>query len=160
LAVAKSLGGGVMPVGAFMGRPHVWKALEPNPFLHTSTFGGNPLACAAAIASVHVTLRDRLWETAGTKGDRFMRGLRALQSLYPAVLTAVRGRGLLIGLVFPDHETGYRVASGLFRRGVLVAGTQVSATTIRIEPALDIADELIDQVLERLDQTLGDIAAG
>jgi 4-aminobutyrate aminotransferase-like enzyme len=43
---------------------------------------------------------------------------------------------------------------------VLVAGTQVSATTIRIEPALDIADELIDQVLERLDQTLGDIASG
>jgi putrescine aminotransferase len=160
LAVAKSLGGGVMPVGAFMGRPHVWKALEPNPFLHTSTFGGNPLACAAAIASVHVTLRDRLWETAAAKGDRFMRGLRALQSRYPSVLTTVRGKGLLIGLVFPDHETGYRVASGLFRRGVLVAGTQVSATTIRIEPALDIADELIDQVLERLDQTLGDIASG
>jgi putrescine aminotransferase len=160
LAVAKSLGGGVMPVGAFMGRPHVWKALEPNPFLHTSTFGGNPLACAAAIASVHVTLRDRLWETAEKKGDRFMRGLRTLQTRYPAVLTAVRGKGLLIGLVFPDHETGYRVASGLFRRGVLVAGTQVSATTIRIEPALDIADKLIDQVLERLDQTLGDIASG
>jgi len=160
LAVAKSLGGGVMPVGAFMGRPRVWKALEPNPFLHTSTFGGNPLACAAAIASIHVTLRDHLWETASVKGDRFMRGLRTLQTRYPSVLTSVRGKGLLIGLVFPDHETGYRVASGLFRRGVLVAGTQVSATTIRIEPALDIADELIDQVLERLDQTLGDIASG
>jgi putrescine aminotransferase len=160
LAVAKSLGGGVMPVGAFMGRPHVWKALEPNPFLHTSTFGGNPLACAAAIASVHVTLRDRLWETAATKGERFTRGLSALQARYPAVLTGVRGRGLLIGLVFPDHETGYRVASGLFRRGVLVAGTQVSATTIRIEPALTISDGLIDTVMKRLDETLSEIASG
>jgi putrescine aminotransferase len=160
LAVAKSLGGGVMPVGALMGRPHVWKALEANPFLHTSTFGGNPLACAAAIASLHVTLRERLWESASVKGERFMKGLNDLQRRYPSVLTGVRGKGLLIGLVFPDHDTGYRVAAGLFRRGVLVAGTQISATTIRIEPALNIADELIDQVLERVDLTLADIASG
>jgi putrescine aminotransferase len=159
LAVAKSLGGGVMPVGAFMGRPHVWKALEPNPFLHSSTFGGNPLACAAAIASIHVTLRDRLWEKAAAKGERFMTGLRGLLARYPTVLSGVRGKGLLIGLVFPDHETGYRVASGLFRRGVLVAGTQISATTIRIEPALTISDELIDTVIERLDETLDEIAS-
>jgi putrescine aminotransferase len=158
LAVAKSLGGGVMPVGAFMGRPHVWRALEPNPFLHTSTFGGNPLACAASIASVHVTLRDRLWETAESKGERFMEGLRSLAARYPSLLTGVRGRGLLIGLVFPDHETGYRVASGLFRRGVLVAGTQISATTIRIEPALEIPDELIEEVTGRLGETLDEIA--
>jgi putrescine aminotransferase len=158
LAVAKSLGGGVMPVGAFMGRPRVWKALEPNPFLHTSTFGGNPLASAAAIASIHVTLRERLWESATTKGARFTKGLAALQARHPSLLTGVRGKGLLIGLVFPDHETGYRVAAGLFRRGVLVAGTQISATTIRIEPALDIADDLIDAVLERLGETLDEIA--
>ena len=157
LAVAKSLGGGVMPVGALMGRPHVWKALEPNPFLHTSTFGGNPLACAASIASIHVTLRERLWEKAAAKGERFMTGLRDLRLKYPDVLVDVRGKGLLIGLVFPDHETGYRVAAGLFRRGVLVAGTQVSATTIRIEPALDILDETIESVLERLDDALGEI---
>ena len=157
LAVAKSLGGGVMPVGAFMGRPHVWKALEPNPFLHTSTFGGNPLACAASIASIHVTLRERLWETAAAKGDRFMKGLLAIKARHPDVLLNVRGKGLLIGLVFPDHETGYRVASGLFRRGVLVAGTQVSATTIRIEPALDISDETIEEVLSQLDDVLNEV---
>ena len=156
LAVAKSLGGGVMPAGAFMGKPHVWKALEPNPFLHTSTFGGNPLACAAAIASIHVTLRERLWERAAERGDRFMSGLRDLRVRHPNVLIDVRGKGLLIGLVFPDHETGYRVAAGLFRRGVLVAGTQISATTIRIEPALDISPEMIDEVLRRLDLVLAE----
>jgi putrescine aminotransferase len=157
LAVAKSLGGGVMPVGALMGRPQIWKALEPNPFLHTSTFGGNPLACAASVASIHVTLRERLWETAARQGERFMTGLRELKARHPDVLLDVRGKGLLIGLVFPDHETGYRVASGLFRRGVLVAGTQVSATTIRIEPALDISDETIQLVLSRLDDVLGEV---
>ncbi|MGH2830755.1 MAG: aminotransferase class III-fold pyridoxal phosphate-dependent enzyme, partial [Actinomycetota bacterium] len=64
VTAAKALGGGVMPVGAIAGRAQVWRALEPTPFLHTSTFGGNPLACAAAIAAIHVTLRDRLWERA------------------------------------------------------------------------------------------------
>jgi putrescine aminotransferase len=158
IAVAKSLGGGVMPIGAFMGRPTVWQALEPNPFLHTSTFGGNPLACAAAIAAIHVTLRERLWERAAATGERLLGELRRLRERYPDVLVGVRGRGLLLGMVFPDHETGYRVAAGLFRRGVLVAGTQVSATTIRIEPALDIPDRLVDEVLVRLDETLAEVA--
>lgn len=153
LCVAKSLGGGVMPVGAVVGRGQVWKALEPNPFLHTSTFGGNPLACAAAIAAIHVTLRERLWEQAAEKGARFTAGLHELRLRHPDVLIDVRGKGLLIGMVFPDDETGYRVSAELFRRGVLVAGTQISATTIRIEPALNMPDALIDEVLVRLDAT-------
>jgi putrescine aminotransferase len=149
LCVAKALGGGVMPVGAVMGRGELWKVLEPNPFLHTSTFGGNPLASAAAIASIHVIVRDRLWEKAERAGARFMAGLSGLHERYPSVLTSVRGRGLLIGMVFANHDIGYRVAAELFRRGVLVAGT------IRIEPALTISDGLIDEVLTRLDGALG-----
>jgi len=158
LCVAKSLGGGVMPVGAIMGRAHIWHALEPNPFLHTSTFGGNPLACAAAIAAIHVILRDRLWETAAKKGERFLDGLAALHERYPDILVGARGRGLLLGMMFPDDTTGYRVAAELFRRGVLVAGTQISATTVRIEPALTIGDDLIDEVLSRLDASLEAVA--
>ncbi|HEX9697133.1 MAG TPA: aminotransferase class III-fold pyridoxal phosphate-dependent enzyme [Actinomycetota bacterium] len=154
---AKALGGGVMPIGAVAGRAGIWKALEPNPFLHTSTFGGNPLACAAAIASIHVILRDRLWERAEKTGARFTAALTDLADRYPRVLTGVRGKGLLLGMMFPDHETGYKVASGLFRRGVLVAGTQVSATTIRIEPALTIPDDLVDETIGRLDETLAEL---
>jgi putrescine aminotransferase len=158
VCVAKSLGGGVMPVGAIIGRAHVWKALEPNPFLHTSTFGGNPLACAAAIASLHVILRDRLWEAAERKGTRIMDALEQLRARYPKVLTRVQGKGLLIGMVFPDNETGYQVSAELFRRGVLVAGTQIAATTVRIEPALTIPDDLIDEVLVRLDDTFAAVS--
>jgi putrescine aminotransferase len=157
LTVAKSLGGGVMPVGAIVGRAQIWKSLEPNPFLHTSTFGGNPLACAAAIASIHVTLRDRTWEMAARKGARFFDGLRALRARYPGSLVDVRGKGLLIGLVFASNDIGYRVSAELFRRGVLVAGTQIAATTIRIEPALTMPDELVDEVLARLDGALASI---
>jgi putrescine aminotransferase len=158
VCVAKSLGGGVMPVGAIIGRAHVWKALEPNPFLHTSTFGGNPLACAAAIASLHVILRERLWEEAERKGARIMDALEELRARYPKVLTRVQGKGLLIGMVFPDNETGYQVSAELFRRGVLVAGTQIAATTVRIEPALTIPDDLIDEVLVRLDETFAAVS--
>ncbi|HEX9712637.1 MAG TPA: aminotransferase class III-fold pyridoxal phosphate-dependent enzyme [Actinomycetota bacterium] len=158
VCVAKSLGGGVMPVGAIIGRERVWKALEANPFLHTSTFGGNPLACAAAITAIHVTLRDRLWELADRRGQRFRTGLEALAVRYPGTITEVRGLGLLLGVVFPSDEMGYQAAAGLFRRGVLVAGTQVSATTIRIEPALTISEHLIDEVLRRVDETLAELA--
>ena len=158
VVVAKSLGGGVMPVGAIVGRAHVWKALEPNPFLHTSTFGGNPLACVAAIASLHVILRDKLWEQAARKGERFMSALEDLRARYPNVLVRAQGKGLLIGMVFPDNETGYKVSSELFRRGVLVAGTQIAATTVRIEPALTISNDLIDEVLKRLDDTFAAVS--
>ena len=158
VCVAKSLGGGVMPVGAIIGRARVWKALEPNPFLHTSTFGGNPLACVAAIASLHVILRDKLWEQAARKGARIMSALDDLRARYPDVLVRAQGKGLLIGMVFPDHETGYKVSAELFRRGVLVAGTQIAATTVRIEPALTIPDNLIDEVLKRLDETFAAVA--
>jgi putrescine aminotransferase len=70
----------------------------------------------------------------------------------------VQGKGLLIGMVFPDNETGYRVSAELFRRGVLVAGTQIAATTVRIEPALTIPDDLIDEVLSRLDDTFAAVS--
>lgn len=158
VTAAKALGGGVMPVGAVIGPPSVWKHLEANPFLHTSTFGGNPLACAAAISAIHITLRDRLWEVAAAKGQRFLDGIADIQQRYPSKLSGVRGRGLLLGLVFPDDEIGYAVAAELFRRGVLVAGTQISATTIRIEPALSIDDHLVDEVLTRLDASLAAVS--
>ncbi|HXU12650.1 MAG TPA: putrescine aminotransferase, partial [Candidatus Binatia bacterium] len=66
----------------------------------------------------------------------------------------VRGKGLLIGVEFDTTEIGYAVASGLFRRGVLVAGTLLNAKTLRFEPALSIPKKLIDEVLGHLDETL------
>jgi putrescine aminotransferase len=159
LCVAKSLGGGVMPIGAVVARAPMFEIFKENPWFHSSTFGGNPMACAAAITAIYVTLRDRLWEVAAVKGERFMTGLMRLRKRYPHILAGVRGKGLLIGMVFPDDVTGYQVAAGMFRRGVLVAGTLTSATTIRIEPALQIPDEMIDEVLLRLDETLASMDA-
>jgi putrescine aminotransferase len=154
LCLGKALGGGVMPLSAFMSTPKIWKVLEDNPFLHSSTFGGNPLACAAGIAAINVMLEENLPQQAADKGQYLIKRLRALQALHPRLLVDVHGKGLLIGLEFADRFAGYRVAAGLFKRGVLVAGTLLSARTLRIEPALNISYELLDQMLDKLADTL------
>jgi len=161
VAMAKSLGGGVMPVGAFCSTEEIWQCMMfPNPFIHTTTTGGGALACSAAIAAIHVTLRDKLWEQAAAKGDYLIPKLKNLAAQYPQILNEITGKGLLIGMHFNNPELGYRVAAGLFKRGVLVAGTLISAQTIRIEPPLVISMQQIDEVLNRLTDTLTEIAKG
>jgi putrescine aminotransferase len=81
LTTAKALGGGVMPIGAFTGRPHLWKALEQNPYLHSSTFGGNPLACAAGVATIRVLLEERLPERISRRDRRSAKAAR-LRSIF------------------------------------------------------------------------------
>jgi putrescine aminotransferase len=159
LSVAKSLGGGVMPVSAFCSTEEIWQCMMyPNPFIHTTTTGGGALACAAAIAAINVTLRDRLWEAAAAKGDYLIPRLKALAVKYPQIFKKITGKGLLIGMHFQTPEIGYKVASGLFKRGVLVAGTLISAQTVRIEPPLVITFEQINEVLNRLESTLEEVA--
>ncbi len=157
MCLGKALGGGVMPLSAFISNPEIWKVLEDNPFLHSSTFGGNPLACAAGIAAINVTLEEDLSGQAADGGAYFMNGLKAIQARYADVVIEVRGKGLLIGVEFADTKFGYAVSAGLFRRGVLTSGTLLNAKTIRIEPALFITRREIDAVLERLDDTLGSL---
>jgi putrescine aminotransferase len=84
--------------------------------------------------------------------------LEKLREHYPELLLEVRGKGLLIGLDFASQELGYQVAAGLFRRRVLVAGTLLDSKTIRIEPALNIARDVVDRVLAALGETLHEIA--
>ncbi len=161
LAAAKSLGGGVMPVSAFCSTEEIWQVMMyPNPFIHTTTTGGGALACSAAIAAINVTLREKLWEQAAEKGNYLIPKLKALAARYSQFYDAhydgdgITGRGLLIGMHFQDPEVGYKVAAGLFKRGVLVAGTLTSAHTIRIEPPLVITYEQIDTVLDHLEDAL------
>jgi putrescine aminotransferase len=159
MCLGKALGGGVMPLSAFMSTPEIWKVLEPNPFIHSSTFGGNPLACAAGIAAVNVTLEEDLPAQAAATGEYLMGELRKLQRHYSEHLMEVRGLGLLIGVEFVDTEFGYAVAAGLFKRGVLVAGTLLNAKTLRIEPALNIPRALVDELLDKLDDTMRELTA-
>jgi putrescine aminotransferase len=160
LCLGKSLGGGVMPLSAFISTSAIWEVLIPNPILHSTTFGGNPIACAAGIAAITVTLEEDLPGQAASKGEFLLKELAALRSRYPSVLSGVRGKGLLIGLEFPSDAVGYQCAGALFRRGVLVAGTYSRARTIRIEPPLGIPVDLLHELLNRLEDSLKEIAPG
>ena len=158
MCLGKSIGGGVMPLSAFISTPQIWEVLIPNPIIHSTTFGGNPIACVAGIAAITVTLEEDLPGQAARKGDFLLRELGALQRKYPQVLTDVHGKGLLIGMEFPTDEVGFKCAAGLFKRGVLVAGTYSRARTIRIEPALGIPDALLKEMLNRLEETFKEIS--
>lgn len=160
ITVAKSLGGGVMPISAVITTEEIFHPMMyPNPFMHTTTTGGGALACSAAIAAINVTLREKLWEQAAEKGAYLIPQLEKFASQYPQIYEKITGKGLLIGMHFKTPEIGYKVASGLFKRGVLVAGTLTSAQTIRIEPPLVVTKDQMDMLLERLGDTLTEINA-
>jgi putrescine aminotransferase len=151
---AKALGGGVMPIGAFMSTPKIWSVLNRNPNIHSSTTGGNPIACAAAIAAINVTIEECMAEQAADKGAYFITQLKRIAAGYPNIYRDITGKGLLIGMHFLNDDVGYEIAAGLFKRGVLVSGMLNNARVVRIEPPLNIARAEIDAVLDRLEDTI------
>jgi putrescine aminotransferase len=154
ICLGKALGGGVIPCSAFFSTAKIWECMEPNPFMHSTTTGGNPIACAAALAYIDVLLDEDLAGQAKAKGEYILEKLVSLKAKYPNVLAEVRGKGLLIGMDFTTDEMGWQFASGMFTRRVLTAGTFNNARTIRIEPALNISYELIDRMLVILEEVI------
>ena len=157
MCFGKALGGGVVPMSAFMSTPKIWKCLEPNPFMHTTTTGGNPLACASALAAISVLLDEDLADQAKQKGEYVLEKLGDLQERYPGILAHKRGLGLLLGMEFHTDGIGYKVASGLFSRGVITAGTLTNSKNIRFEPALNVPWEILDECLNRIEDVFKSI---
>ncbi len=154
ICLGKALGGGVIPCSGFFSTAKIWECMEPNPFMHSTTTGGNPIACAAALAYINVLLEEDLAGQAKAKGEYILDKLLTLKAKYPGVLAEVRGKGLLIGMDFTTDEMGWQFASGMFTKRVLTAGTFNNARTIRIEPALNISYELIDRMLVILEEVI------
>ena len=154
ITTAKALGGGVMPIGAFTARPKVWDKYITSPFLHTSTFGGNPLACAAAIAAVSVIREEGLLRRAEQSGYYFMGKLTELAKAYPEVIAQVRGKGLMIGIELTKEGIGGLIMSEMIDKGVLIAYTLNNPKVMRIEPPLIIEQEQIDYVITALSSAL------
>lgn len=176
LCLAKSLGGGVMPVGAYIATDAAWKKAYGSldrALLHTSTFGGNAWACAAALAALEVIIEEDLPRQAAEKGEYLLRRLGELREK-SALLKEVRGRGLLIGLEFAEKKKGlaHTLSFGLLEKlsqeylGSLVAGellnrhrvitayTLNNPNVIRLEPPLGVGYEQIDYVLKALAEVL------
>jgi putrescine aminotransferase len=127
----------------------------PDPLLHSTTTGGNPIATAAGIAAINVILSEDLCGKA-QKGEKlFKEGMAKLLKKYPKLLKDFRGRGLLLAMEFCDGDKGYEVVYEAFNRKLLLSGSLINAKTIRIEPPLNISEEHIEKALQILDESMG-----
>jgi putrescine aminotransferase len=149
LTLAKALGGGVMPIGATMGTPEVWdKVFGENPLLHTSTFGGNELACAAGIATIQTIEEEGLLERCQSMGERLIAGLNQVQADHSDLVKEVRGRGLMIGVELTMDEVGELSVAQMLKRGMCVAYTLNNPRVIRFEPPYIITESEVDFAVE------------
>jgi len=157
LLTAKGLGSG-MPIGAMIAKESIstWESGS-----HGSTFGGNPVCCAAALATLDL-VESELMANAIRMGERLMAGLRRLQEKY-ACIGDVRGRGLMIGVEFvkdratrePAPELLDDLVLNAFRRGLLLLGAGKS--TLRLAPPLVVDDYDVDTALAMIDGLLGEL---
>ncbi len=145
LIVGKALGGGLYPVSAILADRALMSLFQPGD--HGSTFGGNPLGSAVALAAMDVIVEERLPERARYAGAKFMQGLRALKS---SSIRDVRGRGLLIGVEF--DRPARPLAYALLERGIAAKDTH--ERVLRIAPPLVITDAEISLFLDRLEDAL------
>lgn len=157
LTTAKGLGGGVMPIGAFTARPHLWARMIADPLLHSSTTGGNQVACAAGVATIRTILEENLLPRATEMGDLLQGRLRGLQRRHPALIRDVRGVGLLIGVEFPDADTALMAAAWCLTHGVIVYFSLNERSVLRIAPPLIITPEQVDLGAQRMDAALTEV---
>ncbi|HYA31873.1 MAG TPA: aminotransferase class III-fold pyridoxal phosphate-dependent enzyme, partial [Thermodesulfovibrionales bacterium] len=149
MTLAKGLGGG-FPIGAMLATNKVSAAFQPGN--HASTFGGNPLACAAAIATVETLLEDGfILDQCRRMGEYLMRGLADLKREHPGVITDVRGMGLLVGLELTRECAS--IVKACLERGLIINCT--SGNVLRFTPPLIVQEKEIDHMLDVLDDILG-----
>ncbi len=151
MTLAKALGNG-FPIGAVLARERV--ASHFGPGTHGSTFGGNPLATAAALATLEALLEEDLPRRAARVGELLAGELRSLCARRPDKAVEVRGMGLLLGieLAFPAAP----VAKAMLEKGYLV--TVVQEKTVRLTPPLNLPQEMLGGMLEALDASIGEAA--
>lgn len=149
MACAKALGGGVMPIGAIIGTPKAWQGLVEAPFLHTSTFGGNQMACAAGLAAINAIKEENLLERGAEAGAYLKAGLEKIAAEFPSVIKEVRGRGMMIGIELTKEGAGGMLMSLMIDKSIIVAYTLNNPKVIRMEPPLIMPKEVVDYVLEQ-----------
>jgi 4-aminobutyrate aminotransferase len=153
LLVAKGIASG-MPLGAMVARAEIMESWSIG--AHGSTYGGNPVACAAALATIEL-LEGGLVENAGARGEQALAGLRELLDRHPNSVIDVRGKGLMIGVEFADPKLAEEVQWACFQRGLLVL--ECGKQTIRLCPPLIASASDIETGLRLLGEAVADVVA-
>jgi len=162
VTMSKTLGSG-LPISAMLTTKEIGNSFAPpEPALYFTTFGGNPLMTAAALACMRVILQEKPWERASTLGAYWMAGLKRLQDKHE-IIGDVRGRGVMMGVELvkdrntkePAKEESVRLRIEAGKRGlILPAGQGWLANTIRLVPSLAMTEDHIDQALQIMDESL------
>ena len=155
LCLGKAISGSVVPLSACVCTERAFRGMFPDPLLHSTTTGGNPLATAAGIAAFNVILKEDLCGKARKGEKMFKDGMAELMKKYPELLIDFRGRGLMLAMEFCDGDIGYEVVYEAFNRRLLLSGSLINAKTIRIEPPLNITEEHIKKAIAILDESMG-----
>ncbi len=163
VTMAKGIASG-FPLGALIAREPVSEAMQPGD--HLSTFGGNPVACAAALANIAVIEDEGLVENAARRGEELLARFRSLQERCP-LIGEVRGRGLMIGLELvrdrqtkePAPQEAKALRAALRERGVLVGVGGPYGNVLRIQPPLSITTDECDRAAEAVEQTMTSVTA-
>jgi predicted acetylornithine/succinylornithine family transaminase len=150
VTLSKALGGGV-PIGALIAKKEIADTLGPG--THGTTFGGSPLACAAALAVFEAIEKEKLLENAAAMGAYLLKKLGELKSKYPAVVADVRGIALMAGMELSIE--GKPVYETCLKRGLLINVTQ--GNVLRIMPPLIVKKKEIDGALRILDEALAGV---
>lgn len=148
---AKALGGGV-PIGAMMARGAAADVLTPG--THASTYGGNPLACAAGVAVAKYMAENDLLENVDARGEQLAAGLAKIAEKYPNILGEVRGWGLLRGVVVKDDAgcTAGELVGDVMKEGLLLV--PAGPSVVRFVPPLIVNEAQIDQALEMFEEAV------
>jgi putrescine aminotransferase len=155
MTLAKALGGGVMPIGATLGTAEIWeKTYSESPLMHTSTFGGNPLACAAALESIAVIEDEGLAERAEKMGGLLKDGLQRVADRHTDLILEVRGKGLMLGVEFRMDEVGELTVAQMLMRGMCAAYTLNNPKVMRFEPPLIIDEEQVEFACRVFDEAV------
>jgi acetylornithine aminotransferase/acetylornithine/N-succinyldiaminopimelate aminotransferase len=156
MTLAKALGNG-LPIGAMVTTAKLAAALVPG--THASTFGGNPVAAAAGVATMTVMLEEGFLEDVRRRGNYLSERLLALVPRFPDLVTGVRGSGMLRALVLSEQgiTRGGQIVNAMFSRGVLINFAGNSA--LRFAPPLIVSEEQIDSMIEDLAEVLEEMSA-
>lgn len=148
MSLAKALGNG-FPIGAMLATEKVAAAFNPGD--HGTTFGGNPLACSAALATLKYILKEKLWETVERKGNYFKEQLQSLVEKHPLV-KQTKGKGLMLGLEL--KTAGAPFAQKMAEEGILINCT--AEKILRFLPPFIIEERDIQRTVEALDKILSE----
>ncbi len=152
-SLAKAIASGI-PMGAVVASSRLADVFTPG--RHASTFGGNPLACAAALATIKVIEDENLLERAGDAGDLLQEKLAALAESHEGLITAIRGAGLMIGVqINPEMASAADIVAAARDNFLLVCAA--GGNTIRLVPPLNVKDNEIDEAVEALDYAISDV---